>query len=40
MIDSFTDNVRETIYECSTFKNPDGVEGVPFEIEVVYQPGA
>ena len=40
MIDAFTDSVRETIYECSTFKNPDGVEGVPFEIEVVYQPGA
>lgn len=40
MIEAFTDNVRETIYECSTFKNPDGVEGVPFEIEVVYQPGA
>ncbi|MGA0236017.1 MAG: hypothetical protein ACO3NE_10550 [Alphaproteobacteria bacterium] len=40
MIDSFTDNVRETIYECSTFKNPDGVEGVPFEIELIYQPGA
>ena len=40
MIDAFTDNVRETIYECRAFKNPEGIDGVPFEVELIYQPGA
>ena len=40
MVDAFVSNIRETIYTCDGFKNPEGDEGVPFEVEIVYQPGA
>lgn len=40
MVEAFVSNIRETIYTCDGFKNPEGIEGVPFEVEIVYQPGA